>query len=377
MLRFGSHRLIVADVLDGLRALDSDSVQCVVTSPPYWGLRDYGTGDAQLGLEATPAEHIAAMVRVFDEVRRVLRPDGVAWVNYGDSYATAGHDGAKPKDLVGIPWRFAFAMQDAGWWLRSDVIWSKPNPMPESVTDRPTKAHEYLFLLTKSARYYYDADAIRQPHSAKSLTHRGAGRMGGKAGNQDGAGLVASGNWGECDGERRIDPRGCNARTVWSISTQAYADAHFATFPEEIPRRCISAGTSERGACGVCGSPRRRDVERAAMVLDRSSRSHEKGRTRASGKMVSPPTSRTIGWSPSCDCDAETVPCVVLDPFAGSGTTLAVACQLGRDAIGIELNPEYAELAERRIGRTLRPNTYRDETKDEGPSLFNPEGASC
>ena len=256
------------DARDVLLTLADESVQTVVTSPPYWGLRDYGV-NGQIGLEPTPELYVENMVSIFRDVRRVLRSDGTLWLNMGDSYAGSGAGGGgnrkgnehgqhnavakksrpsalpthKPKDLVGIPWRLAFALQADGWYLRCDIIWSKPNPMPESVTDRPTKAHEYIFLLTKSARYYYDAEAIREPQR--------------------------------------------NKRSVWEIPTQPYSEAHFATFPEALVRPCILAGTSEAG--------------------------------------------------------------VVLDPFAGSGTTLAVATSLGRKSIGIELSDEYMEIARKRI----------------------------
>ena len=252
-----------------LATLPEASVQCCVTSPPYFGLRDYGH-NGQIGLEATTDDYVAEMVALFREVRRVLKDDGTLWLNLGDSYAGSGKgpsqslsaeardmthtmhtafvpDGLKPKDLIGIPWRVAFALQADGWYLRSDIIWHKPNPMPESVTDRPTKAHEYVFLLTKSARYYYDAAAIAEP---------------------------------SIDDTR-------NARTVWSITTQPYKGAHFATMPPELARRCIFAGSK---------------------------------------------TGDTV-----------------LDPFGGAGTTGLVADRLGRDAMLIELNPTYAEMARQRI----------------------------
>jgi len=223
-----------------LAELPAESIQCVVTSPPYWGLRDYGT-DGQLGLEQTPDEYVANMVEVFHAVRRVLRKDGTVWLNLGDSYAGSGKgqmgDGIKPKDLVGIPWRVAFALQADGWYLRSDIIWSKPNPMPESVTDRPTKAHEYIFLLTKSPHYYYDADAIREP------AHDWGGRD--RSNNKTHSGLTGlsphSGLTRASSGEE-----GRNKRSVWEITTQSYPEAHFATFPEALVKPCILAGTKEQ-----------------------------------------------------------------------------------------------------------------------------------
>ena len=323
-----SARLICADAVEGLRTLADESVQTCVTSPPYWGLRDYGVA-GQLGLEPTPGEYVARMVEVFAEVGRVLREDGTLWLNVGDSYASSTKGsgglsekqlsnagslyssmqrfdhGMKPKDLVGIPWRLAFALQDAGWYLRSDIIWSKPNPMPESVTDRPTKSHEYLFLLTKRERYYYDAAAIAEPVQygdhprngvPKHITQAPGQTMQSgitkrrRSGNKErvlgpGRGrpdshLGASVPWEDQTGKR-------NARSVWTITTRPFKEAHFATFPPELPRRCILAGSR-------------------------------------------------VGDT-------------VLDPFAGAGTTLLVADRLQRDGVGIELNPKYVEMARRRI----------------------------
>jgi DNA modification methylase len=256
--------LHVGDSLAVLKALPDEYVNCCVTSPPYWGLRDYGVG-GQLGLESTPEEYVARMVEVFREVRRVLRSDGVCWLNLGDS--------TRSKQLLGIPWRVAFALQADGWTLRQDCIWHKPNPMPESVRDRCTKAHEYMFLLSKSARYWWDAGAMAE----ESQT---AGKpLGFTAVQADAIGRKPTGNQKP---ENYLKPRKPtrNRRSVWTISTRPYKGAHFATFPPKLVEPCILAG------CPVGG--------------------------------------------------------IVLDPFAGSGTTLAVAIQHGRQAIGIELNPTYA-----------------------------------
>jgi DNA modification methylase len=337
-----SIRILNCDVLEGLAQLPDESVHCVVTSPPYWGLRDYGV-DGQIGLEPTPAEFVVRMVGVFREVRRVLRKDGTCWMNLGDSYAGSwgaqsrgdeypgGLEGTSPiqahsikasvrdqsgtgslkrtpglksKDLIGIPWRVALALQADGWWLRSDIIWSKPNPMPESVTDRPTKAHEYIFLLTKSERYHYDADAVRepasylQPNSPDSISSPyGQGftrRAKGNAKTFRG-GVYVGGKSFDNDAQMERDSHGNapnetlsrNKRSVWTIATAPFPEAHFATFPPELPEICIKAG------CPVGGT--------------------------------------------------------VLDPFGGAGTTGLVADRLQRNAILIELNPEYAAMAERRI----------------------------
>jgi len=303
-----SPRILIGDCLETLRGLPDGIVQTCVTSPPYYGLRDYGVS-GQIGLEETPDAYVARLVAVFREVRRVLRDDGTLWLNLGDSYAatTKGSSGVgknatnkgtlladrswqvpigtKPKDLLGIPWMVAFALRADGWWLRQDIIWHKPNPMPESVTDRCTKAHEYVFLLTKSARYFYDAAAIREDSadlegSAKRYAapffvgpkHESGGYS--VDGGTHGAGMKSF------DGTR-------NARSVWTIATQPYSGAHFATMPPDLAERCIKAGSKP-------------------------------GDT-------------------------------VLDPFGGAGTTGLVADRLQRHAILCELNPEYAALARQRI----------------------------
>jgi DNA modification methylase len=317
--------ILHGDALEMLETLPNESAQCCVTSPPYWGLRDYGV-PGQIGLEKTPQEYVEKIVDVFREVRRVLKPDGTLWLNLGDSYVGSwgamSHDlngkakstgsngrpvttnapGLKSKDLAGIPWRVAFALQADGWWLRQDIIWSKPNPMPESVTDRCTKAHEYIFLLTKSARYYYDAAAIAEPLSWTSVSRlsqpgivdqAGSDRVPGKTNGAMKAVARKSGN----KARRSATERGCpkdgvsgnvpwegvdrNARSVWTITTKPNKSAHFATFPPEIPEKCIRAG------------------------------------------------SRTGD--------------TVLDPFAGSGTTLEIAARLDRECIGIELSEKYIQ----------------------------------
>ena len=315
----------VADILP------PESVQTVVTSPPYFGLRDYGV-EGQIGLEETPEEYVAKLVEVFRGIRQVLRPDGTVFLNLGDSYWNSNgfarasaewqrkgrndapandrrlpkHDILKVKDLIGIPWRVAFALQADGWYLRSDIIWHKPNPMPESVTDRPTKAHEYIFLLSKSPRYYYDADAIREP-----VTRR----------------AIASGKRGAVGVSKRNDAPDVavatrNKRSVWTIATQPFPEGHFAAFPEKLVEPCILAGTSPH-ACPVCRAPWKRAAE------------------------------SELGWQPTCTCENNdgSGKCIVLDPFAGSGTTLLVAERLGRQAVGIEINPEYVEMAKRRLSK--------------------------
>lgn len=329
--------ILVGDCLDRMRELPPGIAQTCVTSPPYFGLRDYGV-DGQIGLEPTPEEFVAKMVEVFREVRRVLRDDGTLWLNLGDSYNNAGSsrngegldgsrrggatgpDGAagykkrdlrhalrdhgiKHKDLIGIPWRVAFALQADGWYLRSDIIWHKPNPMPESVTDRPTKAHEYLFLLAKSDRYYFDSDAFKEPqvkgasgsefHTGKTGEHqqgrastkpRKSGNKersyGGDPGKRPDDHLGSGVPWEDVDGMR-------NRRTVWTIPTHPFRGAHFATFPPALVEPCVLAG------CPIDGT--------------------------------------------------------VLDPFNGAGTTGIVALRSQRNYIGCELNPAYAAISEARI----------------------------
>jgi DNA modification methylase len=368
-----SVRLLEGDCRDLLPRLPAAAVQCVVTSPPYWGLRDYGVA-GQLGLEPTPEAYVATMVGVFREVRRVLRDDGTLWLNMGDSYASnpasggAGQqDGGdhqhtprraylrpqelKPKDLVGIPWRLAFALQADGWFLRADIVWAKPNPMPESVTDRPTKAHEYVFLLSKSARYFYDADAVREPATYGYSRCEG---MYDRLGDARSAPIRVNGARGAVD--QGDGSTGRNLRSVWTLATEATPEAHFATFPTALASRCIQAGSSERGCCAACGAPWVRQVQASGGTIGRSWHDHaqdlEQGQ-RISDRAASNGTYRreTTGWAPSCACEAAVVPCTVLDPFGGSGTVGAVAEQLGRHSILIELSPAYVRLADQRTAQ--------------------------
>ena len=333
-------RLIQADVTQGI-PLPDESVHCVCCSPPYWGLRDYQV-EGQLGLEKTPEEYVERMVGVFREVRRVLRSDGVCFVNMGDAF--------NEKQLIGQPWRLAFALQADGWYLRSDIIWAKPNPMPESVRDRPTKSHEYVFLFSRSPRYFWDQEAVREngaePERTRNDTFGGASW---RERNQHSEGGQSTGHVSR------------NLRTVWTIATQGFPGAHFATYPEELPRRCILAGSPTK-VCAECGKGWERVVERGELEADEhakklrpsslqaDSRSvRDKGWSHEAGFMPNARYSRqSTGFRPACDCNAGTDLATILDPFAGSGTTVQVAANLGRHGVGLELNEEYLKLARKR-----------------------------
>jgi DNA modification methylase len=390
-------RIIEGDCRDVLRSLPVGSVHTCVTSPPYFGLRSYlenGHEDKhrEIGLEPTPDEFVAALVAVFREVRRVLRDDGTVWLNLGDSYAGSwGNQGRKAergtqrsingdmptpvldgrypdagsntdaippgadykaKDLLGIPWMVAFALRADGWYLRSDIIWSKPNPMPESVTDRPTKAHEYVFLLSKSARYYFDADAIREPHTTADDSRNREGYEPRRL--EADSSIINGGARRTTRGASTWPEAGRNRRSVWTVATQPYAGAHFATFPPKLIEPCILAGAPER-ACGECGAPWVRVVERTSMVARPTPKREawqaedEHARTQTGGTMLEPPTSRTVGFEPSCSHGDGSASGVVLDPFAGAGTTGMVALRHNRSFIGVELSPAYADMARWRI----------------------------
>lgn len=444
-------------VLELLGAMLAESVQCVVTSPPYWGLRDYGLspqvwggaregckhrwrkdryrledhGDegetdglegsrenqratrlgevtagtclrcgawmGSLGLEPTPELYVQHLVEVLSEVFRVLRADGTLWLNLGDSYARTGGDGSRgassqfagravasqqrraasssrkvdgvpPKSLVGIPWRVALALQRAGVPIRAEVIWDKGNAMPEAVLDRPTRAHEQLFLFAKSDRYFYDTEAIREPVLGTAKP-RGAGTHP-KAELADRpvkanasfsaavAGLV----------ERR------NKRSVWRVNTAPFPGAHFATFPPDLVVPCIRAGTSEQGCCAECGSPVERVVE-SVRLLDGEpaelppARSTSKAQPTSGngighGRISS--VTRTLGWRPTCECAPPQVPCTVMDPFCGSGTTGEVALAAGRSFIGLELNPHYVDMSRRRLAGVAPLFASEKEAADVG-----------
>jgi len=360
-----------------------------------WGLRDYGV-EGQFGLESTPEEYVAKMVEIFREVKRVLRKDGTLWLNLGDSYANAnpGSGGQcklsgagrnmtearytnikrdvsslKPKDLVGIPWMVAFALRADGWYLRQDIIWHKPNPMPESVTDRCTKAHEYIFLLTKSQKYFYDREAIREdPKPGNDGTIRAIAR--------DRSGPVNIGNGAHMVERVYKEIKGANKRSVWTVATKPFKEAHFATFPPDLIKPCILAGTSPR-ACEICGAPWERVVERKRFKRNEFPPSDPRYRPNVyqgaydgiNGKGDAGYTeTKTIGWQPTCTCQNEGKGrCIVLDPFMGSGTTGMVAAMHQRNFIGFELNPEYCKMAEKRIEPYLMQQTIFELLKGGQP----------
>lgn len=453
-------KIIEGHVLTVLKSLPDEYIHTIVTSPPYFHLRTYGTeprvwggnpdcihewgsweevhderepvtvgksrttdrswgGDrarkfdgnhqkhtagascvrcgawlGELGQEPSPKLYVAHLVEVFREIRRVLRGDGTCWLNLGDGYAhpttggngtTGGRDqstlqssmppvgatpsrkpmpsGLKEKDLLGMPWRVAFALQADGWWLRSDIVWCKPNPLPESVRDRPTRAHEYVFLLTKSKGYWYDQDAERLPYR---YIGKGFVREGSKRGHP----IVPGQGYGTHRSERSDDAYahgGANLRDVWTFATRPFAGAHFAPFPVDLVARMIRLGCPPR-ACPTCGSPWRREVRRLR-TLDGvaredlgSWRSDDDARGGPNGQKVGHwrfgTLTRHMGWHSGCGCgvsgERSWVPGVVLDPFVGAGTTLLAARLLGRRAVGIELNPEYVEMARQRVEGGLR-----------------------
>jgi len=399
------------DVIEGLKYLPDKHVHTVCTSPPYWGLRSYNV-EGQLGLEETPKEYVENLVSVFREVRRVLRDDGTVWLNLGDSY-NAGRDGGhpggkssgfqqvddryqnrsggkapglKPKDLVGIPWRVAFALQEDGWYLRSDVIWAKNVVMPEAVRDRPTKAHEYVFLLTKNQHYFYDQEAIRESSSWGRENNPDWQRQRAARNEQKGCG-----NRNAKDGgfSQWNTSQGRNKRTVWNVNPRPYKGAHFAVWPPELVEPMILAGTSEVGACAACGAPWQRivtkgdpdEAHKKACGADKSGGYAGQAVKDYEGTGAENPSDvkrrildglrkKTYHWEPTCECGSHpTARCIVLDPFSGSATTGMVALRHGRDYIGIDLNPEYLELARARL--TGRPAPEADEDTEESVlSLF-------
>lgn len=427
----GTATIMVGDALRVLRRLPDRHYHCCISSPPYFGLRDYGTGrweggdpacdharpimpqrdrpsaenstrgqspwsagankvqygrncpkcgahrvDLQVGLEDTPEEYVQRLVEIMREVRRVLRDDGTIWLVLGDSYvsAPAGNktpsgisqtsrkrlqggleayntrrrlptSGLKPKDLIGIPWMVAFALRADGWYLRNDIIWHKPNPMPESITDRCTSSHEYVFLLSKSPRYFYDYVAVQEPALYAGSVGHAFGATGGKMASSslmDHPKQNLSGQpW---SGDTR------NLRDVWTIATEPVPEAHFATYPQRLVERCVKAATSEHGCCPSCGTPYERMVEKEVVHHAKWFGPKSKANRNQHDHYDEPIAYHTVGWSQSCKCQvAQPTPCRVLDMFGGTGTTGLVAGLLARHSTLIELNEEYAQMARKRI----------------------------
>lgn len=374
--------VFVSDALAFLRCLPSDSVDCCVSSPPYFGLRSYlpdghPSKPDEIGLQDTPAAFVARLVEVYREVRRVLKPTGTCWVNMGDSFASAksryssvaqtlsGHErgepttnnkpdlylhGYKDKDLLMIPARLAIALQDDGWWIRSEIVWAKPNPMPESVTDRPTKAHEMVYMLTKAPRYFYDADAVREP-GLRTTDGEAMWNRVRLADHRDKRVPIQRQSAGNGD-----PMAGRNRRSVWTVATEPTPFAHFATFPQKLIEPMILAGCPAT-VCAACGKPYVRVVEVARSNYQRYDHPLRTGGAMSGGVGRNFPDTRrqTTGFRPSCDCRAATKPGVVLDPFMGSGTTALVARNLGRSYIGCDLSAEYVQLAQSRLAVPYTP----------------------
>lgn len=433
------NKIYQGNCLEVIKSFEDNSIDCCVTSPPYWGLRDYGTGkweggdencshkrdskfsqftatghanpdlvvgdaiyksicpkcgavriDEQLGLEETPEEYVENMVQLFREVKRILKPTGTLWLNLGDSYYGGGwkgsqtdlsdtkqgtnigtlcgkdlkkdpkHNELKPKDLVGIPWMVAFALRKDGWYLRQDIIWQKPNPMPESVTDRCTKSHEYIFLLSKESKYFYDAESIKEPlvypnETRRPLGSKGAWELDGRQQGENGGGKPYAGY-----------PDKKNKRSVWNVTLKGFKEAHFATYPEELIEPMIKAGCPEK-VCSKCGKPL--EIKIIKEPIPEDCKTYLEGEI---GDMVQ--SGSMIGWVANnkynefiktrkiekqeikCDCNEPFAKGIVLDPFMGAGTTAVVAKKLKRNWIGIDLNPEYIKIAEKRIKNTIFTN---------------------
>lgn len=449
-----SSRIVHGDALSVLPTLPRESVQTVVTSPPYWGQRvyatepliwdaskdcrhewgetrirpvgrrdegiedlarrqaEFGTGSekaareanpgsalsgrfcthcnawlGELGLEPSIALYIDHLVQIFAEVKRVLRNDGTLWIVIGDGYYGSGKgawnpspakremvkesyipapgslpavdrsdEGLKSKDLIGLPWRLAFALQDDGWWLRDSIIWHKPNGIPDSCEDRTTNVHENIFLLSKRRIYYYDHVAVREPIAESSQVRpSGWGPGSGQTEN--------SWQWQAQSGLRtlQINPNGRNRRSVWSVATIPYKDDHFATYPPKLIEPMILAGSSERGACAKCGAPWGRVIDRegipepdrseSAGTALRDAHPEDMTRTTPTGRGCGSTWVETLGWEPTCKCEdaGDPVPCLVLDPFNGTGTTGQVALANKRSYLGIEPNPDYIRMTQERL----------------------------
>ena len=369
------NKIYCGDSLEVLKTFESESIDTIITSPPYWGLRDYGV-EGQLGLEKTPEEYVAKLVEIFREVKRVLKKEGNCWLNLGDTYSAArwssgvGQPMNKMKDthrageytenrqsnlpdknLVGIPWRVAFALQADGWYLRQDIIWAKPNPMPESVTDRFTKSHEYIFLLTKNAKYYFDSAAIAEPAIRAGDIPKGGALYREKIDKK----MMVFRNADKPVAETR------NKRSVWTITTKPYKEAHFATFPADLILPMVKAGCPEF-VCKKCGKTKKRiyQTNNPKGITGRNGKPmvnkgivdtyNGKQRIEPGHNSTVYSSAKFIGYT-KCNCNVGFVSGIVLDPFMGSGTTAYVARSLGRNYVGIELNKSYIALANKRLAQ--------------------------
>jgi len=349
--------VLTGDARETLHELPESSIHACVTSPPYFGLRDYGVDD-QIGLEDSLDEFIDELVGIGRGVRHALRPDGSWWLNLGDSY---GDD----KQKLLVPHRVAIALQDDGWTVRNDVTWVKPNPMPSSVTDRLNTTTEQLFHLVPNADYWYDLDAIREPHAERSKERMDEGPV-----NHD----ERRGTNDNLDADQLCHPAGKNPGDVFEVTTKPFPDAHFAVYPPELVEKPIKATVPPK-VCAACGAPYDRDMD-----VERTNHVNREDRIEATGGAIGggsgknfPDTTREFnGWSQSCDCDTHaTKPGIALDPFAGAGTTLLKAKELGRRFVGIELNPAYADMARARIGLDVADPTHvRGDDDQSGLEAF-------
>lgn len=400
--------IVCADALDFVRSLPDESVHCAIASPPYFNLRDYGV-EGQMGLDTSPQEYIDHMVTLFREVKRVLRKDGTCWINIGDSYWNStfirnssaetfqnkgdeGYDefyakngggvsgkkrrttvGLPQKSLTLIPFRLAIALQEDEWIIRSDIIWSKPASMPESVTDRPSKSHEYIFLLSKSRHYYYDQDSIREPVQSSSAEREKYGWNGKSIIDQDGKERRAQPDPVKQMGDRWAPLLGRNKRSVWTVPTESNSFAHFATFPQALIEPMILAGVPS-SVCAQCGAPWTRITETQSISRDELPKNdpnyrpkrYDSGKAGDSGNPSAGQrfhSTRMLGSQPTCICDADTDAGIVLDPFMGSGTVALVARRLERHWIGCDLNAEYVSLANERLSQS---DPYQDREVGNG-----------
>ena len=363
------------DCFDVLQTLADESVHMVMTSPPYWNLRDYDHDD-QLGLEPESEQYVQNMADVFDEVKRVLRPDGSLWLNLGDTYEN--------KDLQQIPARVALELQNRGWILRNRVTWAKPNPMPQSVKDRLNDTTEAVFHFVKNKDYWYDLDAIREEYAEATERIKKYKNKGGQKirendhpGNHNDSGGLIDGSRTKAE---TMNPAGKNPGDVFEVTTKPFPDAHFAVYPPELCEKPIKA-TCPPTVCAECGSPYERDVELGDMEVPYEVHGENPKIKQGDGESASGISQTNTfgqrerkfkGWNETCDCDTDATEAgIALDPFAGAGTTLLKAKELGRKFLGIELNPKYADMARARVGIDVEdPSNIRDDAEQSGLEAY-------